>query len=95
MIEAISYALALALWAVVAWNLGRGWLDEQAKRRVTDERLKNLLAKQELQDDVVNKLAIDWRQKFNQLEQTMKNEFQARDRGGAGAVPLAPRGFNR
>lgn len=94
MIDAIAYAAALSLWAVLAWDAARKLIDEQTKRRVTDERLKALLAKQELQDDVVNKLAIDWRQKFNQLEQTMKNEFQARDRG-TGTVPLTPRGFNR
>lgn len=93
MSESIAYAAALALWAVLAWNFGRGWLDEQAKRRVTDERLKELIDKQTLQDDVMGKLAIDWRQKFNQLEQTMKNEFQARDRG-TGSVPLTQRRYN-
>ena len=94
MSEAFAYAIALALWAVLAWDFGRQWIGEQAKRRVTDAKLENLTKTIELQQDVVNKLAIDWRQKFGQLEQTFKNEVQRIDRA-PGAQPLTGRGFMR
>lgn len=93
MIDAIAYAVALAWASSLAWDFGRQWIAEQAKRRVTDAKLDNLQKTVELQQDVVNKLAVDWRQKFGQLENTMKSEVQRLERA-PGAVPMA-RGFNR
>lgn len=85
-------AIALIFSAFSAWDFGRRWIEEQGKRRVADSRVAELEQKSSLHDEVIEKLAIDWRQKFRELEGELKAELERRDR--AQPVPQ-PRGFNR
>lgn len=101
-IIALSIAFSLLGTALLAWDFGRRWLDDRARLRIQENL--NLLAevtkRLDEQELVRNKLAEDWKRKFQQLEADWKSLKEHADSQFAGAIAQAEsaqmrRGFNR
>lgn len=90
---ALAFALSAVVMAALAHDFGRRWIAEQAARRISDTAMTELIEKQALMNDVLGKLATDWRAKFVELERRLDTELQQAARSAG--QPPPPRGFNR
>jgi hypothetical protein len=94
---AIVGAIAVIVVASLAHHAFMRWLDEKAKLRVQENVLGEVTARQDQLDQMIGKLAIDWRAKFIELENDWKQLKEHADSKYAGAMAQLPtaRGFNR
>jgi len=105
-IVAIAQFLAIGFSALLAWDCVRMWINEQAARRVSDERIKQQDDRIDLLDQSLASLvkerkamAEDWLKKFMQLERDWQRLKEHADSQYAGARAQLesnqPRGFHR
>lgn len=71
----IAYAIAILASSALAWDGWRRHITERSASRVSNtellaqrKRIAELSDQLEASDDIRNKLATDWKQKFSQLE---------------------------
>lgn len=99
--EFVAVVFAASIAAIVvsaaAYSFGLRWLDDRAKTRVQENVLAEATARLDQTDQVISKLAVDWRAKFLELETDWKKLKEHADSQYAGAVAQIPavRGFNR
>ena len=105
-IVAVAVFIAIGFSALLAWDCVRMWINEQAARRVTDERLIHQDTRIDLLDQALASLvkerkamAEDWMKKFVQLERDWQKLKEHADSQYAGARAQLesnqPRGFHR
>jgi hypothetical protein len=105
-IFATAQLIAVAFSALLAWDFGRMWINEQSARRVADERLKHQDDRIDLLDQSLTSLAKerkamaeDWMKKFVQLERDWQKLKEHADSQYAGARAQVeanqPRGYHR
>lgn len=94
---AIVAAVAVIVVAALAHHAFMRWLDEKARTRVQENVLAEITTRLDTVDQMISKLAVDWRAKFVELENDWKQLKQHADSQFAGAVAQIPsvRGFNR
>jgi hypothetical protein len=94
---AIVAAVAVITVAALAHHAFMRWLDERAKLRVQENVLAEVTTRLDALDQLISKLAVDWRAKFVELENDWKQLKQHADSQYSGALAQIPsaRGFNR
>lgn len=85
-LTATAYMLAIVSSALLAWDFGRRWLEEQAATRASNAVLSEVLLRQDENEKVLKKLAEDWMRKFVMLENDWKKLREHADSQFAGAV---------
>lgn len=92
---AIALAVALITTAGLAHHAFMAWLQDRAATRVQENVLAEVTRRQDNSEQVVAKLAVDWRVKFNELEEEWKKLKEHANSQYAGAVAQVQRGWGR
>ncbi|HEX6464230.1 MAG TPA: hypothetical protein VFZ98_07255 [Vicinamibacterales bacterium] len=98
-LAAVALSIAIIVVAALAHHAFMRWLDDRARARVQENVLAESTARLDSLDEIIKKLAIDWRQKFTELEtdwKKLKEHAQSQYAGTLAQIESQQaRGFRR